>query len=483
MIFEARTEEAQRPPWYRYAAICLGLCQSISGSGLIWGWSALSQSLKDEGLYEDECDGSDCSGQDAKFLLIFTVGAFANQFSLLFLGLFMDRFGPRRCAVLSGLIVVTGLVLFAMSDDSKFEAFTYGCFLWAFGGQGMQTCVYHVANLFPECRATIMGLVSGAFALSSLVFVGMKWAHQSYDVTVRTILLLYSAWILLIVILGALLWPNRPFPKQEKKVETDDNELMIPPSIEPSVSPKIDESLPAEKTRWELMTSPEYYMFMIYAVIIATWLTFYLGSLSQRADGRDGSDDEKDRLISLVQLLFPLGGLIGPTYGYLIDKFGFTLMLLFTATNSVMYVLPEFNAAIQTFDYVGVVCYVFARSSFYASLFTYLAVSFGFTHYGFLSGMTMIFMAVASLLQYPLVMVADDRFTTPRLIQLGSLLVAYGLILFLHHRWREPGKDHTVPADRKVWKWDAVAGNIVPTKPPKGYVKDQLWSGVLLYED
>ncbi len=92
----------------RFVPLGLGVSELLFYGGLIYGWATLVFVLKEDGYYSDLCnnetaiettnaneDPLTCPEQDAILNLVFTVGAFSLQGSVLFTGLIFDNLGTR----------------------------------------------------------------------------------------------------------------------------------------------------------------------------------------------------------------------------------------------------------------------------------------------------------------------------------------------------------------------------------------------------
>uniref|UniRef100_A0A8C3N6Z0 Uncharacterized protein n=1 Tax=Geospiza parvula TaxID=87175 RepID=A0A8C3N6Z0_GEOPR len=93
----------------RLGTLLSGLLECGAFCGIIFGWASLVFVLKDLGYFEGLCQpsatpgpnltlGSDCSGQDEQFSLVFTIGSFMNNFMTFPMGVVFDRFGTTAAA-------------------------------------------------------------------------------------------------------------------------------------------------------------------------------------------------------------------------------------------------------------------------------------------------------------------------------------------------------------------------------------------------
>ena len=89
------------------------------------------------------------AGQKEQLALISTVGFAAAIGSRLFIGLFMDRQGPKTTSVLCCLICFAGFLLLAICDESQLSGvFLPAWVLLSLGGSGLHITGFHFTNLF-----------------------------------------------------------------------------------------------------------------------------------------------------------------------------------------------------------------------------------------------------------------------------------------------------------------------------------------------
>lgn len=141
--------------WCAPREIVLGLALSTSCvfSGVVYGWAALVQMMKQTGVYENACDGDDsCAERDVRLNDIFAIGVFTTFGSRLPLGILLDRIGSKLTVTFSLLLGVLGAFLFARG----FYPLGFG--LVAAGGPGVHVGAMHVANLFVSRKLTVRGL-------------------------------------------------------------------------------------------------------------------------------------------------------------------------------------------------------------------------------------------------------------------------------------------------------------------------------------
>ncbi|NXM84254.1 S43A3 protein, partial [Oenanthe oenanthe] len=222
----------------RLGTLLSGLLECGAFCGIIFGWASLVFVLKDLGYFEGLCQpsatpspnltlGSDCSGQDEQFSLVFTIGSFMNNFMTFPMGIVFDRFGTTAARLIAISLYTSGTLLVAFS--------TPGETLWPGGPQprgeplrkplfplipaSPETAVLlfpamsmlsvggilliltnmQVGNLFGNYRSIIITLYNGAFDSSSAIFLIVKLLYER-GLSLRAMFLFLaacSAWHLL----------------------------------------------------------------------------------------------------------------------------------------------------------------------------------------------------------------------------------------------------------------------------------------------
>ncbi len=112
------------------------------------------------------------AGQKEQLALISTVGFAAAMGSRLFVGLFMDRQGPKTTSVLCCFICLVGSLLLAISDEDKLsDIFLPAWVLLSFGGSGLHITGFHFTNLFKVSSYTYTAPTSFESAITSLLLI------------------------------------------------------------------------------------------------------------------------------------------------------------------------------------------------------------------------------------------------------------------------------------------------------------------------
>ncbi|NWV31918.1 S43A3 protein, partial [Grantiella picta] len=222
----------------RLGTLLSGLLECGAFCGIIFGWASLVFVLKDLGYFEGLCQpsatpgpnltlGSDCSGQDEQFSLVFTIGSFMNNFMTFPMGVVFDRFGTTAARLIAISLYTGGTLLVAFSTPGE-TLWPWGCpalggplgyalspltpmspemavllfpamSMLSVGGMLLILTNMQVGNLFGNYRSIIITLYNGAFDSSSAVFLIVKLLYE-HGLSLRAMFLFLaacSAWHLL----------------------------------------------------------------------------------------------------------------------------------------------------------------------------------------------------------------------------------------------------------------------------------------------
>ncbi len=137
-----------------FGAVLLQLCL-----GAIYSWSLFNQPLMDK-----------FGWSSSEVVMTFSIAIFCFAASTLISGRLQDRIGPKKVAMIGGLLYGGGLLLASQAESLGMLYFAYGVLAGAGVGFAyvcpLATCV----KWFPEKKGLINGIAVGAFGLGALVF-------------------------------------------------------------------------------------------------------------------------------------------------------------------------------------------------------------------------------------------------------------------------------------------------------------------------
>ncbi|NWV48799.1 S43A3 protein, partial [Daphoenositta chrysoptera] len=194
----------------RLGTLLSGLLECGAFCGIIFGWASLVFVLKDLGYFEGLCQpsatpgpnltlGSDCSGQDEQFSLVFTIGSFMNNFMTFPMGVVFDRFGTTAARLIAIFLYTGGTLLVAFSTPETAVLLFPAMSMLSVGGILLILTNMQVGNLFGNYRSILITLYNGAFDSSSAIFLIVKLLYE-HGLSLRAMFLFLaacSAWHLL----------------------------------------------------------------------------------------------------------------------------------------------------------------------------------------------------------------------------------------------------------------------------------------------
>ncbi len=77
-------------------------------------------------------------------------------------------------------------------------------------GPGVQISLFHLSELFPTRKSTVLSIVTGAFQLGFIVFLLFRMVSTQYDITLQHICWAYCVPLATLVCVGIIIWPDRP---------------------------------------------------------------------------------------------------------------------------------------------------------------------------------------------------------------------------------------------------------------------------------
>jgi len=261
----------------------------------------------------------------------------------------------------------------------------------------------HLCNLFPKNRSLILSFFSGTFSVSSFIFKVFQLLNKP-DSHWFSSSALFVGYIILITpffVVGAFVWPNKAFEapgapkKMSKIVEEEEAPLLSPlsPETEVKITKRNRLSLYNAHYKKQFM-SLRYWIPVLWIAFQNLHVSSYMGTVSDRFPPH--SD-----VSSNFNLIWSLGFVAIPFYGYMMDKKGVTFTLFVTTGAFVIFsglkLIPVANLQYLSFVVVAV-----ANTGMWGVIYSYLSEQFGFDNFGKLLGVMCVTVAVIGLLQYPL---------------------------------------------------------------------------------
>ncbi|CAH1803121.1 unnamed protein product [Owenia fusiformis] len=227
-LFQPTLYTAVKRRWW---LLVTNVIELLLFSALMFGWSALMLTLKEEGFYSELCtdsaenstslnstlgnitivpeieivdptsgnfsylinqsdsssrrllsapppgvssSGIGCSAQDQMLNLVFTVGNSLMSVATFPIGLLQDRFGYRIMRLIGSVLFSASCVVMSFANQSFSWILFPALAINGIGGIMVTFTSLQIPNLFGHMRATMLGLLIGAYSSAAVVFPGIK---------------------------------------------------------------------------------------------------------------------------------------------------------------------------------------------------------------------------------------------------------------------------------------------------------------------
>jgi len=441
------SQQEKEPPLlsqrHRIRLVVLACLQNSLVGGLVYGWASIDRTLLAAPASKG---GAGLLHQETT--TIFSWASSVAMLSTLVLGIFLDRFGPRICSVVSNLAVCIGCQLFALADD--FGNFCFATCLMSFGGPGIQISIVHLANLFPDNQYFVLCCLNGTISISFAVLAIFDYLWEKYaSLNFRTLFGTYSLVIIASAIISAVYWPDKPY-----EPPLDDLDLILEPTPEeayieastahphlleqpldsylrkdPShrlerhesylISKEAIESgngsliSPKDQPFRRQLRSSTYIRALFVFIILCFLANFYIASISteasvcivgvkshfdqqtysfsfcsQMADARNFSDKEQHDLAVIFTFIMSAGIFASLIVGWLMDRIGIdacTALTLFLGLVQILVLI--FVPDKRGWMIFGFVVYVHFRQFLFPVYIASLTSRLGFKYFGLLNGL------------------------------------------------------------------------------------------------
>uniref|UniRef100_A0A1A8IT92 Solute carrier family 43, member 3b n=1 Tax=Nothobranchius kuhntae TaxID=321403 RepID=A0A1A8IT92_NOTKU len=455
-----------------------GLVECLCFAGAVFGWASLVFVLKEDGYFSHECVNStgvngtqvlDCSLQDEKFSLVFTIASFMNNFLTLPNGFIFDRFGTTVTRLYGIFLYTIGTLLVAFSSSALASLLFPALSLLAVGGILFLMTNMQVGNLFGSHRSTIITLYNGAFDSSSALFLIIKLLHES-GITLRAAFLFLSFCSVIHVLRTFFLLPRKfiPYPLPDRytygmscgkseavSAEGAANGTVCTAAEEAPLNK--DAPKKQEKSFRECFLSRFFLWHLLWLSVMQLRHYLFIGTLNpmlQRLTG--GESSLVSRYTNAFAITQLCGVLCAPWNGLIMDRHkgkpraageseqeadlrASVLSLFLTALQCVLFSLCA-STPYLPLQYLTFILQVLNRSFLYGGNAAFISVAFPSCHFGKLYGLVMALSAVFSLLQYPCfalvkgVLGGDPLYVNVGLTVLSLLAFIHPLSVYLHCR-------------------------------------------------
>lgn len=414
-------------------------------SGIIFGWAPLKLILQREGQFARLCghdEPTPCVAQTIRFNRIFTSAQFFLSFASLPVGFFLDHCSKVTHYAVAAVLEITGLLLVAAADYSDtddvpfLDEFLLGYTLMSLGGGMAMMGAFPASFLLPAVQGGILAGVSCLFDASSIVFAVFAQLHAvNAQVFSRSHLFTaYAAVAAIIYGTLALCWASlerhdwkllvsTTQSESEDDVNNNNNTKKKSEdnygSVEPSeVDSKANESKVDPHTRriqvlglhdWPLLkqlATLDFVVVLLFASVHMLRCNFYIETVNEMLLNM-GQFDEAIKYAQIFSFVLPMGVIFVPLIDGTVRSVGIVNTLHLTNVVGIVFgsLLLVPSLPVQGLNFV---VFTGFRAYLYATLNTYVAVTFGVSTMGRVIGFSFTTAAVVTLLQYPAATLAED---------------------------------------------------------------------------
>lgn len=472
----------------RLTTFFTGLLECMGFAGVVFGWTSLVFVLKQEKYFANLCttDNStsanstgetDCSPQDERFSLVFTIASFLNNFMTLPNGFIFDHFGTMVTRLIGIFVYTVATLLIAFSTAASAWLLFPALSLLSIGGILFIMTNMQVGNLFGRHRSTIITLYNGAFDSSSAVFLLVKVLYE-HGLTLMTMFVCISACSVLHLLRTFFLMPRThiPYPLPDdysygitcQKSASYSLGTATPDSQDGTRRRSGDHVDPVSKRQKSLVdrAAPPEPLVASFRSCACSWLFawhlvwlsvmqlrhyLFIGTLNPMLTHLSKGDHHQISLYTDAFAFTQLCGVLcAPWNGILIDRHkrgkkseggteasdtladlrSVVLSLALTAGQCVLFCICA-SVPILPVQFATFIVEVVNRSFLYGGNAAFIAMAFPLAHFGKLYGLVMALSAVVSLLQYPcFALVRDVLGGDPFYVNIG--LIIFVLLAFIH---------------------------------------------------
>ena len=372
----------------------LGLTVISVSAGIVYGWPILRRQLLDEGGGLSE----------AQLGLIYTAGAVSSNAGRFFTGMIRDAMGTRFACVGCLLSVMLGTIIIALAEPDDETSLTAGIFLLGIGS-GVLLCMQPVTQLFPANSSAMMAAMAGAFQISGLIFLLLSVVADRLEAYLG-----FAAFLLIMVAL--CVWFLPPTAKfistasdtanvSSNPIDTNVTGADTTTIVAEGVLKWREEGLENGQSRWEQMRSTEYWLLVLWLVIVITPTQFYILSLGYQMEQKG---DATGAYNNIFVFIYAGMALFAPISGAVADSMGLGVaQALATGLVAISFAFLAAPASTPLWvQGLGFCFYGLGRLLIFGMYCSNVGRRFGFENYGILVGFGLLCSAISSLLQYSL---------------------------------------------------------------------------------
>ncbi|KDO24619.1 hypothetical protein SPRG_10151 [Saprolegnia parasitica CBS 223.65] len=385
-----------------WALVALAVAANLLFGGFIYGWASILLFLQGERQYASLCATDSaidsvthtCVAQDNRLNVIFGVAQVTFTISSLPIGMLLDRFGPTILAACGGVASTLGLLLFAISDASGFDAFLPAYVLTALGGMATLLVGFQTGFVLPGWQTAILASINCAFDASAVLPTVLYAIYDASGASRRTLLIIYACLAAATYSLWTFLWWTHhrsvlmAVAEEQDADDVDDDETV---QVEPEAA-----SLVAAPLAFQLRTF-EFRYLLLFTSVHSFHNAFYFGSINRTLAKYDDVTRVYTKVFGWV---LPVGFIYIPLINVVIERHGLGVSMLMTTILCMMTYGIAFAPSLPP-QVVAFVLFTGFRGFFYASNSAFAAHIFGPAHMGTIIGITYAISGLVALLEVP----------------------------------------------------------------------------------
>ncbi|XP_029366486.1 solute carrier family 43 member 3a [Echeneis naucrates] len=474
-----------------WLTLASGMLECLCFAGVVFGYASLVFVLKEDRYFGQLCDTvpganstvtvTDCSRQDEKFSLVFTIASFLNNFMTLVNGYLFDRFGTMVTRLLGICLYTTGTLLVAFSSAALSELLFPALSFISVGGILLLLTNMQVGNLFPAHRSTVITFYNGAFDSSAAVFLIIKVLHEQ-GIGLRSSFLVLTFSSIIHLLRTFLLMPRKhiPYPpppsftygvncgrgntysiqKFEEGGMTTDSQNPSGREFTSAPAPELKAEGPDSANVASFRSCVLSWFFLWHLLWLSIMqLRHYLfigtlnATLNRLADNDPDLVSQYTNAFAFTQLC---GVLCAPWNGLIMDRHkgkplapgeaeheadlrSSSLSLFLTSLQCLLFSVCA-SSRLLPLQYLTFILQVLNRSFLYGGNAAFISIAFPACHFGKMYGLVMSISAVVSLLQYPCFSLikgalgGDPFFVDIALTLLTLLVFVHPFYVYIHCR-------------------------------------------------
>jgi MFS transporter, OFA family, oxalate/formate antiporter len=174
--------------------------------GAIYAWGAFTKAIQDP--------SGDFGFSATQAQAIFAAGLATFAIVMILAGRWQDKIGPRKVAILGGLVLSLGYVLQGLLGGTGFWSMFF--FIGVIGGAGIglgYVCpIAACVKWFPDLKGFVTGLAVAGFGAGAFIFVKLAgaWGNLIATQGINGTFLIFGIIFAISVVIGALMLSNPP---------------------------------------------------------------------------------------------------------------------------------------------------------------------------------------------------------------------------------------------------------------------------------